>query len=253
MKIIISFSLLLSVFFISKQSMAANCAQLISVTGTVDILRLNQGSGDERSVAKYTLPADLSCTDVIVTRQGSRAKVKLPATIMTLSPNSRFFVSQISGKKNDSTIVNLTYGKMRSFFKSEKKSETGAGLKVKTPSAVAGVRGTDFYVSYEPNTQVTEQATLTGNVEVEQVGTKQKVEVASGQQVEVKNIEPLEVKPINLETVREIQQTSVLAKNEEVFSSKEAVQIVGTPEKWVAPAQEKVEIPSQFSGIENKF
>ena len=116
MRFIIIVTLLLS-----AQSQAENCAQLVSTNGVVDVLRHQGGAEDERQTLKYTMPLDLLCSDVVVTRQASRAKLKLPSTIMTLSPNSRVFVSQIAGKKADSSVVNLTYGKMRSFFKGEKK------------------------------------------------------------------------------------------------------------------------------------
>lgn len=245
----------------SIHAKADNCAQLVSVMGKVDVLRKSNvngedvNSGDERQTIKYSIPADLLCTDVIVTRQASRAKLKLPSTIMTLSPNSRVFVSQITGKKMEENVVNLTYGKMRSFFKGKKLeySEKTSGLKVKTPSAVAGIRGTDFYIGYDPNTQITEQATLTGRVEVEQIATKKKIEVPSGKQVNVAEEKPLEIKTIEPETIKDIQQTSVLAKTESVFQSKEAVEIIGEPEKWVAPANEKLQLPSKFNDLENKF
>ena len=43
----------------------------------------------------------------------------------------------------------------------------GYRLRITTPSAVAGVRGTDFFVSHNPNTAITEQATIEGTVEVQ--------------------------------------------------------------------------------------
>lgn len=48
-------------------------------------------------------------------------------------------------------------------------------LIIKTPSMVAGVRGTDFYVSFSPIRKVTEQATIEGRVVVENEVTKEKV------------------------------------------------------------------------------
>jgi ferric-dicitrate binding protein FerR (iron transport regulator) len=70
----------------------------------------------------------------------------------------------------------------------ESKKDLKTRLKIKTPGATVGVRGTDFYVSYEPNAKMTEQATLKGSVEVEQLGSGQKVMVEKGQQVKVEKV-----------------------------------------------------------------
>ncbi len=257
------------------------CGQVIQTTGRVDILKAQNNTDLERYAKAIKAPYELLCTDVIVTQSGSRAKIKFANGIITLGPNTRIAINKVVRNTNNPSILNLTYGKIRTFFDSEEaQKQKEAQFKVKTSTAVIGVRGTDFYVKFDPNKDITKQATLKGQVEVEQVGTKQKVVVNSGQQVDVAEIKStqvsdkiqedlkneakiegaqveavdvtpkLEVKPIEKELVVDIRQTSALVKTEEPFTSPEAVKVLGEPEKWVPPVDE---IPGDLKEIENIF
>lgn len=273
--------LLLSTFIFSMHVYAnKSCGQVIQTTGRVDILKAQNNTDLERHAKAIKAPYELLCTDVIVTQSGSRAKIKFVNGLITLGPNTRIAISKVVRNTNNPSILNLSYGKIRTFFDSEEaEKQKEAQFKVKTSTAVIGVRGTDFYVKFDPNKDVTKQATLKGQVEVEQVGTKQRVVVNSGQQVDVTEIkptqisdkiqedlkkeataeekittadtmQPLEVKPIEKDLVVDIRQTSALVKTEEPFTSPEAVKVLGEPEKWVPPVDE---IPGDLKEIENVF
>lgn len=265
----------ISTLILSSNSYAKPCGEVTQITGKVDVLRTKDGEDLNRVALRIVAPFDLLCTDVLVTQAGSRAKIKLSNGLITLSPNSRVSIAKVVKGSHTPSLLNLTYGKLRTFFES-KKSETPAKdkeaqikFRVKTPSAVVGVRGTDFYVGFDPNKDVTTQATLKGEVEVEQLKTQNKVIVKSGEQVDVSKADSintdkisdtvknemkkdlaLEVKPIDKETIVDIRQTSPLVKEDLEFTSKEAVTILGETTKWIPPADE---IPGDLKDIKNSF
>lgn len=256
------------------------CGKIKSMRGRVDILRLPESEINKKSpvrhVVKGTKKFKLKCMDIIVTGAASRAKLRFNnKAILTMGPHSRISILEYAKKSGDASLLKLTYGKVRTFFKGNKKKSKAskkALFRIKTPTAVAGVRGTDFYLSYNPNQEVTEQATIKGKVEVEQVETGQKVMVEKGQQVKVKTTPelppkpknvanasaplappapaPLVVEPIKEHIIDDIKSTSVIVKDEKVFVSKEAIALLGAPETWKPP---KDEIPDDLKTIEEVF
>ncbi|MCB0384199.1 MAG: hypothetical protein KDD43_02305, partial [Bdellovibrionales bacterium] len=63
-------------------------------------------------------------------------------------------------------------------------------------------------------------------------------------------VKKLEVKPIDTQLVAEIRQTSTLVKADEEFTSKEAVEILGSPEEW-KPAPK--EMPFDLKDLREEF
>ncbi len=278
--------LALTMLFMSNSHAAKECGAVTHTMGKVEVLRTNTGSDANRVAIRINAPFALRCTDVLVTQAGSRAKLKLSSGMITLSPNSRLSISKVVKGTNDPSLLNLTYGKMRTFFDGKKNEELqknqGAEqtqFRVRTPSAVVGVRGTDFYVEHDANKELTSQATLKGEVEVEQLKTKARAIVKSGFQVEISSadssqapnltltdknkadpeaqreeappvISPLIVTPIKEETIADIKHTSPLVKADVEFTSPEAVKILGQPETWIPP---KDEIPGDLKDIKNVF
>ena len=114
--------------------------------------------------------------------------------VLNINPVSSMKIEAYSGgdggKKK--VLLNVMYGKMRATVnqKYDGKSES---FQVKTKSAVAGVRGTDFLTGYEPKTNKMSVVTFEGNVEVGKpgpggsitgsvmVGAGQKTEASPGQ------------------------------------------------------------------------
>jgi hypothetical protein len=201
-----------------------------------------------------------------------------------MGPNSRIAISKYQKDSGNVQLVNLTFGKVRTVFQGTK---TGTGeskprgeppFRIRTQSAVIGVRGTDFYTKFEPNSGLTQQATLSGEVEVSQRRSRQAVTVKSGQQVNINAVGPVsgdalkeesmaevssmqaegsasDIKPLIVETissqlVEEIQDTSLLAKLDKEFTSEQAVRILGAPKTW----KEKTNvIPPELEEIKNEF
>lgn len=169
-------------------ALAEVCGKISSAKGAVEILRLKVETdpSSARLAQKAKKRMKVLCNDIIVTHQAARIKLRLNKAILTLGPNSRLEVAAESKGSKQQELA-LSYGKVRTFFKGKAEKGQAARFKVKTPAAVVGVRGTDFYVAYKPNEKVAEQATLTGKVEVVQKATNIKVEVEKGQRVEIDN------------------------------------------------------------------
>lgn len=251
------FLTLLSSYIVNSSSY---CGKIQSLRGKVEVLKLKPEDPKVRIAYKAKKRTKFDCTDVIVTGKSSRAKIRfVNKSILTMGPLSRISVAEHAAEKGKVNVLNLTYGKVRAFFKEEvnskekkkNKKPKSVSFKIKTPTAVAGVRGTDFFIGFNPNTRATEQATITGEVEVARVGEKQKVIVKPGQQVQVDvlaNTKKLKVEPIKKELAEEIKSTSVLVKNDKEFTSAKAVELLGNPETWKA-----ADLPENFKNIKEEF
>jgi hypothetical protein len=100
-----------------------------------------------------TLPADAKTVvdwdDMVKTQASARARVALDdgSVLNVGSDSSVHVVKHDSGAQQ--TDLEVGFGKMRS--QAQKIAKPGGKFEVHTPAGVAGVVGTDFYVSYENN------------------------------------------------------------------------------------------------------
>ena len=204
--------LLMVLIGLPYQTLSANeCGKIERSRGKVEVLRVKKGEESKENPARQALmvkaPFNLLCTDIVVTQRASRAKVRLGKASISLSPNTRISVAVIAERTGDPEVLNMVYGKIRTIFKDQAQNDE-TKFRVRTPSAVAGVRGTDFYLSFDPNSRVTEQATITGKVEVQQRGTSQKVLVEKGKQVKVNKVEM--AKPIKEKLSKRLEEVMEL-------------------------------------------
>ncbi len=122
--------------------------------------------------------------DVLVTGAKSNIDLQLSEDrVVKISEKSRVEISEmlatIDGATNDS--LNLVAG---GIYSKVGKLSKGSSFSVRTPTAVAGVRGTEFYVESDEQGQSSISVTG-GKVEVESV-TGEKSVVEEGQKAEVK-------------------------------------------------------------------
>jgi len=149
----------------TKQPILARAGDVVNVGGIVRILRVNG-------------PVDVPKTGMIVnvgdtfeTKADGKVKVRLnDGSEIIVAANSRVTIENVavdeaSGKRK--IILDLLRGKVRS--RVNKKYDTENTFTVKTRTAVAGVRGTDFVASFEPgdNEWVSEIRTFEGMVHLE--------------------------------------------------------------------------------------
>lgn len=280
----------LVVVLFSVDARAAVCGTLAAVKEKVEILRMQPAATSGESV-RYAITGKnfmtLECNDVVQTGPTGSAKLVLGEDKITVAPDSRIEIAAHSGTqaKPKVDLLNLTYGKMRGLIKTRKdaeKSPKGA-FRVRTFSAVVGVRGTDLFASYDPNAGITDQAVIQGRVEVTQTGTNQRVVVEAGHQVSVEttpqavaaakiradenasadpidaaaptgainaNIKPLRVVPIKESIKKDMRIASAIAKDDADFSTPPAITVLGSPQTWTI---EREDVPDRLKQIENEF
>lgn len=118
--------------------------------------------------------------DAIVAGPQSRAKIVMEdGNELNVSPESRIVLEQYEYKPADNkkkVMLNVLYGKVRAATKEENmygdKAADGQAnaFQVKTKSAVAGVRGTDFLTSFNRKNSKAEIVTFKGRVDVGTLG-----------------------------------------------------------------------------------
>ena len=137
----------------------------------------------------------------IQTGKNGRAKVRMPTNktdFLHISPNSKVVVKDLKkGKKEEKRVlIDVIYGKLRANLKKDSFDNTKKNqFRVKTKSAVAGVRGTQFLTNQPPGGGNSEFVTFQGQVEVgEPVGSgfdfKNPVTVGAGQKTSVAPNQP---------------------------------------------------------------
>lgn len=171
----------------------ADCGEVTVAKGDVKI---------ENSKSTKAITADKGAKvcqgDVIVAGPLSRAKVVMEdGNELNVSPDSRIAIEEYVYKPADNkkkVLLNVLYGKVRTATKEENmygdKAADGQAnsFQVKTKSAVAGVRGTDFLTSFDRKTSKSEIVTFKGRVEVGSLGANgailNAVQVGAGQKTE---------------------------------------------------------------------
>jgi hypothetical protein len=135
------------------------------------ILRVVKGDVQIKSASgtvKAKLGAKVFPKDIIITGKDSRAKVVMvDNNELNVSPDSQIELQNYeydpaAGKKE--VLLNVIYGKVRSKVEQKYDGKTSK-FQIKTPSAVAGVRGTDFITGYNRADNSSSVVTFRGRVE----------------------------------------------------------------------------------------
>jgi hypothetical protein len=102
-----------------------------------------------RNAQPVAVKATLQWNDLLQTNTKGRLRANLTdGSLLTLGSNSQLRVVQHDAQSQQ-TVVDLDYGKLRNQV--VKITQPGGKYQVKTPNAVIGVIGTDFYVAYANN------------------------------------------------------------------------------------------------------
>lgn len=204
----------LSVF--ASSNARAACGQLEVSKGDIKI-----ESGGRISAA--AVGAKICAGDTIVAGKDSRAKIKMEdGNELNVSPDSKIALETyqfVPAQNKKKVLLNILQGKVRAATKQENmyndKSADGSDntFQVKTKSAVAGVRGTDFLTGFDPKSNKSEVVTFRGKVEFGQpgpngsiansvqVGAGQKTDMAPGQPPAVpRAVPPKEMQQLNSDT-----------------------------------------------------
>ena len=136
------------------------------VKGDVQIKSAKSGQTARARVGEKVFPKD-----TIITAKDARAKiVMVDNNEINVSPESQIEIQNYeydpaAGKKD--VLLNVIYGKVRSKVEQKYDGKTSK-FQIKTPSAVAGVRGTDFLTAHQGG--VTNIVTFEGKVELGTAG-----------------------------------------------------------------------------------
>ena len=161
-----SLSLAFSLF--SDASLAQGSSQGVFMVAKGQVT-VSRGDSSAPTSAKVGMPVFVG--DLVETGVDSRAKIVMnDRNVLNVSPQSRVKIAAYSSSGNGrGGELKLESGKVRTDL--EQKYDGKANkFRVLTPTAVAGVRGTQFVTSFNQATQVTEVVTLRGEVTFQKIG-----------------------------------------------------------------------------------
>jgi hypothetical protein len=132
---------------------AAPVGTFTKIEGSVDMLRRS-----DTAAVRVKTGDRISMGDAIRTKRDSKAEITfLDATVVQLGPETRITIDEYTyqgGMIRAKALIGLYRGKIRSIVSKLKTavvtlSRTDASFSIKTPTAIVGVKGTEFIVYYE--------------------------------------------------------------------------------------------------------
>jgi hypothetical protein len=193
-----TFSFALALPFIS-QSAWASCGTVEVSKGDIKIF-----SAQTKQLAPAAVGAKICSGDTITAGADSRAKLKMEdGNELNISPDSKIVLESYQfnpAQNKKKVLLNVLQGKVRATTQRENmyndKASDGDNntFQVRTKSAVAGVRGTDFLTGYDSKTGKSEVVTFRGKVDFGQPGPNgtitNAVHVGAGQKTEASPGQP---------------------------------------------------------------
>lgn len=141
---------------------------MMVVKGDVKVTSSKTGKTDPAKVGTKVYSGD-----TIASGAESRAKIVMSdKNVINISPESKITIAKYENDpKSDKRNVELKvdYGKVRASVEQKYDGEKNK-FNIRTPTAVAGVRGTDFMMAFNSTTQQTRIVTFTGVVAAGQAG-----------------------------------------------------------------------------------
>ena len=183
--------ILVVLLFCSQMVNAAEYGIFLVVKGKVSI------QGASGAVTEAKLNSTIQVGETVITGADSRAKIVMSdqRNIINVAPSTKLKFEKYSNTKDDKNVkLKLIEGKVRSKV-GEKYDNRSSKFEIRTATAVAGVRGTDFITSYDPETKTTEVITFRGEVTFTSLAAGDS-DVATGETVVVTKGEKSQAKEI---------------------------------------------------------
>ena len=145
----VSFLILISCFLMSATAHAATSlavGKIVFAKGEASVLRVE--SGKIHSLTNITFNDDVLAMDTLETKKGEMKVLFEDQTVLTLGENSKVIITEQIYKPRQGirkSIFDILKGKIRTVVEripNQKESD----VQLRTPSAVAGIRGTDVGV-----------------------------------------------------------------------------------------------------------
>ncbi len=147
-------------FFLSSQTFAADCGQFKVVKGKVTYKQSGQKKFRKARINKKVCQGDM-----VKTESDARAKIIMAdQNEINISPETELLIEVY--QKDKKAVLNVLNGKVRSNVKKKYDDNENSHYRVKTKSAVAGVRGTEFLASFSRQTNESRVVTFEGVVNV---------------------------------------------------------------------------------------
>lgn len=163
----------------------AGAASAEAACGTFEVAKGDVKVQSGPKVSAATQGSKICSGDSVITADQARAKIKMDdGNELNVSPNSKIVLEDYQydpGQNKKKVLLNVLKGKIRAATREENmyndKSKDGQAntFQVKTKSAVAGVRGTDFLTSFDVSNGRSEVVTFRGKVDVSSLGANGKV------------------------------------------------------------------------------
>lgn len=134
--------------------------------GDIKVTNAQSKQSETAKVGKKVFPGD-----TITAGPDSRAKIVMSdKNVLNISPDTKVIIEKYSNDGKDKNVeLKVEYGKIRAAVEQKYDGENSK-FNVKTPSAVAGVRGTDFLTSYDRGSKQSQIVTFSGTVAVGKPG-----------------------------------------------------------------------------------
>ncbi len=128
-------------------------------------------SGKDQKTEAAKVGKKVFSGDTITAGPDSRAKIVMSdKNVLNISPDSKLVIEKYTNNGDSKNVeLKVEYGKIRASVEQKYDGEKSK-FNVKTPSAVAGVRGTDFLTGFNPATKQSQVITFSGTVAVGQPG-----------------------------------------------------------------------------------
>ena len=141
---------------------------MMVVKGDVKVTSGKSGKTDPAKVGTKVYAGD-----TIASGAESRAKIVMSdKNVLNISPDSKVTIAKYENdptKDSRNVELKVDYGKVRAGVEQKYDGEKNK-FNIRTPTAVAGVRGTDFITGFNPATQQTRIVTFSGVVAAGQPG-----------------------------------------------------------------------------------
>jgi len=182
------------------------------VKGDIKVASKANPAGEPAKVGRKVFEGD-----AIMSGSDSRAKIVMKdKNVLNVLPDSKIVIekyqSDANGKGDKNVELKVEFGKVRASVEQKYDGEKSK-FNIKTPSAVAGVRGTDFIAGYNQGTKESSVVTFAGTVAVGLPGPNgeilQPVYVQKGESTTASQGErPEPPKPIPAEDLKQMNQES---------------------------------------------
>ncbi len=188
MKHILVFLSAIFLFPASSWAFKSVCGRFQVVKGDVQF----KETSEKPKYTKAMINRRVCAGGAVKTGADARAMVVMPGgEEFHISPETEFVIAEAAsdeGGEKKKVLVDLLYGKLRANVQKDSYKNTDESqFRIKTKTAVAGVRGTQFVTSFAPETRQSEVVTINGVVEVGQPAGnngfdfKNSVQVTAGQ------------------------------------------------------------------------